>query len=217
MKFPNYGEIENYNVTTQEVMDFFKKAVPVVASDVTYIDWLEVGEDDEHIYAIVIGWSEGFDPADEGVIDGYGLCMKMGYKPKNGILYDFDDWLMPYDEDTGEVWDTDCSISTTGASKFDVEWILKEWNNFYNEYSAQVNGPEAYYEIMNLLDEIALADRFPTSAEKKQLDDLLARDGADIEDLADANDCYNADDELCHTWDEMVSALHILFEHGERG
>jgi hypothetical protein len=77
--------------------------------------------------------------------------------------------------------------------------------------------PEYYYEIMNLLDEIALSGRFPTKAEKKQLDDLLVKDGAAIEDLADANDCYNIDDELCHTWDEMVSALHILFEHGERG
>ena len=84
-------------------------------------------------------------------------------------------------------------------------------SNEEQEYS-----PEYYYEIMNLLDEIALSGRFPTKAEKKQLDDLLAKDGATIEDLADANDCYNTDDELCHTWDEMVSALHILFEHGER-
>ena len=78
------------------------------------------------------------------------------------------------------------------------------------------NSPEYYYQIMNLLDEIALADRFPTTAEKQQLNELLAKDGGTIEDMADANDCYNTDDELCHTWDEMVSALHILFEHGDR-
>lgn len=76
--------------------------------------------------------------------------------------------------------------------------------------------PEYYFEMMNLLDEIALSGRFPTSAEKQHLDELLAKDGGTIEDIADANDCYNTNDELCHTWDEMVSALHILFEHGER-
>ena len=76
--------------------------------------------------------------------------------------------------------------------------------------------PEYYFEMMNLLDEIALSGRFPTSAEKQHLDELLAKDGGTIEDMADANDCYNTNDELCHTWDEMVSALHILFEHGER-
>lgn len=80
----------------------------------------------------------------------------------------------------------------------------------------QEYSPEYYYQIMNLLDDIALAGRFPTKAEKRKLDDLLAKDGDTIEDIADANDCYNTNDELCHTWDEMVSALHILFEHGDR-
>lgn len=76
---------------------------------------------------------------------------------------------------------------------------------------------EAYYQIMNMLDNLALNGRFPTKAEKQKLDELLAQtDSQDIRDIADANDCYNEHDELCSTWDEMVSALHILFEHGER-
>ena len=98
--------------------------------------------------------------------------------------------------------------------------LIDRYNEAQNSVTAATeeptNSPEYYYQIMNLLDEIALADRFPTTAEKQQLDELLAKDGSTIEDMADANDCYNTDDELCHTWDEMVSALHILFEHGER-
>lgn len=76
---------------------------------------------------------------------------------------------------------------------------------------------DAYYEIMNLLDDIALSGRFPTKSEKQRLYRLLvSADNATIEDIADANDCYNEHGELCSTWEEMVSALHIQFEHGER-
>ena len=98
--------------------------------------------------------------------------------------------------------------------------LIDRYNEAQNSVTAATeeptNSPEYYYQIMNLLDEIALADRFPTTTEKQQLNELLAKDGGTIEDMADANDCYNTDDELCHTWDEMVSALHILFEHGDR-
>lgn len=75
---------------------------------------------------------------------------------------------------------------------------------------------DAYYKIMNLLDDIALSGRFPTKLEKQRLYRLLVPANATIEDIADANDCYNAYEELCSTWEEMVSALHIQFEHGER-
>jgi hypothetical protein len=37
-----------------------------------------------------------------------------------------------------------------------------------------------------------------------------------IEDIADANDCYTPNGDLCSTWDEMVIALRGLFESGDR-
>ena len=77
---------------------------------------------------------------------------------------------------------------------------------------------QAYYDIMNLLDDAALANRKLTPAEIKKLDDLFVKSDTDaIEDIADANDCYTPDGELCATWDEMVVALRGLFDSGDRG
>ena len=77
---------------------------------------------------------------------------------------------------------------------------------------------QAYYDIMNLLDDAALSNRELTPAEIKKLDDLFVKSDTDaIEDIADANDCYTPDGELCSTWNEMVVALRGLFDSGDRG
>ena len=139
IKFPYYGDLKAYDITVADVERFLKKAIPEVAEDVSNLNYLEVGSDDKHIYAILVGWSEGFDPNDPGVVDGYGLCFKLGYKPFNGMLYDFDDWTMPYDEVSGEVWDTNCSISSDVSSvTSDAEWIFKEWQEFCAAYADSV-------------------------------------------------------------------------------
>ena len=98
--------------------------------------------------------------------------------------------------------------------------LIDRYNEAQNSVTAateeSTNSPEYYYQIMNLLDEVALAGRTLTSAEKMQLDALLVKDGSDIEDIADANDCYTPDGRHCSTWDEMVLALKGLFESGDR-
>lgn len=82
--------------------------------------------------------------------------------------------------------------------------------------------PDYYYKIMNILDAAALANRDLTPEEIATLDDLNAKDAecglgsGDIRDMADANDCYTPDGELCSTWDEMVIALRGLFKSGDR-
>ena len=40
------------------------------------------------------------------------------------------DWLMPYDEDNGDVWDTEIHISDTK----DIEWLLEQWLMIREEY-----------------------------------------------------------------------------------
>lgn len=84
-----------------------------------------------------------------------------------------------------------------------------------HEFEEQYDGNGAanfYYQLMNKLDEWALSGYFPGKTQKQELDNLLAKADATIEDIADANDCGE-----CHTWEDIISALHILFEHGERG
>ena len=73
-----------------------------------------------------------------------------------------------------------------------------------------------YYQIMNLLDEVALANRDLTEEEIEALDYLRKKDGGAIEEMADANDCYTEDGKLCSTWSEMVIALRNNFISGDR-
>lgn len=73
-----------------------------------------------------------------------------------------------------------------------------------------------YFQIMNLLDTIALDNREPTKEEIVALDYLNSKDECEIEDIADANDCYTDGGNLCSTWGEMVIALRGLFECGDR-
>jgi hypothetical protein len=49
---------------------------------------------------------------------------KIAYLPNNNVMSQYDyDWIMPYDESTGEVYDTETQIGDLR----DVEWLLDEW------------------------------------------------------------------------------------------
>lgn len=78
---------------------------------------------------LVVGWSGGFENAEEGepYADGeYRVCCKLAYNDSS-LQCDYDiDWTMPYDEKDGEVDDTD--------STFDeghVSWLIDHWKALY--------------------------------------------------------------------------------------
>ena len=49
---------------------------------------------------------------------------KIAYLPNNNVMSQYDyDWIMPYDESTGEVYDTETQV---GCQR-DIEWLLDEW------------------------------------------------------------------------------------------
>ena len=80
-------------------------------------------------WAIVLGWANGFDAEEQDdCTDGtYRLCAKLAYQPNNSIMqYDYDvDWLMPYDEESGEVDDNEVSIYPDTKLKAVVDWLLE--------------------------------------------------------------------------------------------
>lgn len=66
----------------------------------------------------VVGWSKGADYGDDekeyGYEDeGYYICSKIGYQHRNnGMQSDFEwDFPMPYNPETGDVWDTDTYVA----------------------------------------------------------------------------------------------------------
>lgn len=93
-----------------------------------------LGSDDKNDWAIVLGWADGFeeepnDPCTDGT---WRICAKLAYQPWNSMMQcDYDiDWLMPYDEETMEVDDTEVSIYHDTNLASVVDWLLKCWKRY---------------------------------------------------------------------------------------
>lgn len=91
-------------------------------------------DDKQNQWAIVLGWSDGFeeDPKDDCTDGTYRLCAKLAYQPTNSIMQcDYNiDWLMPYDEETGEVDDNELSIYPNDDAKEIIDWLLKCYERY---------------------------------------------------------------------------------------
>ena len=86
----------------------------------TYCYYLD-DHDEKNNWALVFGYPDDYDD----------VCGKVAYQPRNSMMQEYGiDWLMPYDEDNGDVWDTEIHISDTK----DIEWLLEQWLMIREEY-----------------------------------------------------------------------------------
>ena len=55
----------------------------------------------------------------------HGVCSKVAYCSKKSIMHEYDvDWMLPFDEKTGDWWDTQvCG----GLSRGECEWMLAQF------------------------------------------------------------------------------------------
>ncbi len=90
--------------------------------------------DDNKQWALVLGWGAGFeeDEKDDCMDGTWRLCAKLAYQSTNSIMQcDYDvDWLMPYNEETGEVDDNEISIYPESNVKEIIDWLLKCYKNY---------------------------------------------------------------------------------------
>ena len=84
-------------------------------------------------WAIAIAWMD-YDND-----DNWQVFAKVGFQPKNSIMQEYDmDWDMPYDEDTGEVWDTEVSLGTEYSNvSSDAAWLANQWKEIYAEITKE--------------------------------------------------------------------------------
>ena len=77
-------------------------------------------------WAIALSW-----------INEYELYAKIAYQPSNSIMQcDYDiDWLMPYDEGSGCVNDTEILIHNKEFDEVYADWLLAEWERIKKEIS----------------------------------------------------------------------------------
>lgn len=81
-------------------------------------------------WALVAAWNDEENNGD------WKVYAKLAYQPTNYLMQEYDiDWIMPYDEETGEVDDTELSfVKGSVVSEADVSWFVSEWEYFKLEY-----------------------------------------------------------------------------------
>ena len=135
------------------IIDTIKEAESDGPSSTTYIVDLDY-DDKGNRWAVVLGW------VDYDGDDAYELCGKIAYLPKNSYMKDYDyDWEMPYDEETGEVWDTE--ISNPSAS--DAAWWLDQWEMIKKEY---INAEDEDIESSTDIQSSKMYELTPTDGRK---------------------------------------------------
>ena len=124
-------------MTKQTLTKYFIEAVKDMKTQKygTYFWWLPM-DDDENNWAIVLGYSDGFDEKEQDEFtDGtWRLCAKFAFQSNNSTMqcdYD-DDWLMPYDEETNEVDNRKISIYSSTDLVETVDWLWKQYKEYKN-------------------------------------------------------------------------------------
>ena len=97
--------------------------------------WILGRDEKDNDWAIVLGWVDGFDEREnDDCTDGtWRLCVKLAYQPWNSLMksdYGWD-WTMPYDEESGEVDDTEVSIYPNTNFKKTIDWLLEKWEDYH--------------------------------------------------------------------------------------
>ena len=99
----------------QKIKDFLDEAQSLEI-DETYR--MVIGQDDKSNYYLVAGYMDDFDDGE------YHLCAKIA-RLVSDVMSEYDiDFVMPYDPETGDVWDTEVSDVTSA----DAKWFYDEFN-----------------------------------------------------------------------------------------
>ena len=96
--------------------------------------WILGRDENNNNWAIVLGYADGFeeDEADEYMDGTYRLCVKLAYQSNKSIMQcDYDiDWLMPYDEKSGFVDNTEQPIYLDIDIEETIDWLLNCYSNY---------------------------------------------------------------------------------------
>lgn len=115
-------------MTKQELAKKIKEAVEYFEKDERGCYTLKL--DDK--LAICVGWSDGYDVTNTGVIHSRiepTWCINAGIKvwTSDSMRTDYDFINSPYYEDSGDVWDTDVSISPSENYEELADYFLTEY------------------------------------------------------------------------------------------
>lgn len=99
--------------------------------DLSETRWITLKKEDKKIWALVLAWQDDFEKVEnpnEYQFGEYRICGKIAYNDSYMKEYDID-WIMPYDETTGEVDNTECSIDNEDEIGSAIAFWEKCWQN----------------------------------------------------------------------------------------
>lgn len=144
---PNAGEITIVNVNESKLTRFAIEAANSLLTDSEYTWHMKLGYDDDNDYELLLG-----------VDDEDYVCMKWAYIPKNSAMNEYGyDYMYPYDEKTGDVWDSEESIAKCGEdSSIDenfvasaVRFAIRDFKEYVAEHNKEVANESCNRRRMN--------------------------------------------------------------------
>lgn len=133
---------EDKNLSASEIQKWVLESIETLTT--TDYTCCEYKLDDD--LSLFCGWSDGYDENDEGMIHSknnptWGI--NVGIKCNHDYMKtDFDYLNAPYDEETGEVWDTSMTLDEGGISESDAQWYIDQ----YKEIRASLDKGEIVLE-----------------------------------------------------------------------
>lgn len=109
-----------------EVSKFLKKCIEE-GKDLEGMRWYDLDGD----FSLSVGWLPGYDPTDKTLIvdeDGYALCAEITECPNTYAYVDFESLMMPYNDETGDVYCTTMALDPNDDCDQLAKWYLDELN-----------------------------------------------------------------------------------------
>lgn len=143
-------DIENCDImaSTQSASDlakFIKESVDNLLAGTATNNQYKLDND----WAVYVGWSDaGYTDDFESAIHdenepSWVICAKIA-TTHEAVWADYDFCDMPYDDETGEVWDTDMAISPEENYQNTAAWLLDEYNELIRQIESGEFVPHEY-------------------------------------------------------------------------
>ena len=106
------------------------------------ISWFKGTKDSP--FAIIGGWAEGFGEYYSDIIctskadPSYAMCVKIAINEGPYAYTDFEIMNMPYDEETGDVDDTEQALEWDDDTESLAAWLLCEWERIMEEHGEEI-------------------------------------------------------------------------------
>ena len=208
------GMQENKNLKNEEVNDKVLDVNRIKNWAEKSVKWL-VEQDEgcceyklDNDLSIFCGWSDGYDPADDGIKPKEDLTFRIniGIKGNHEYMKTDYDWLVaPYDDKTGDVWDTDITVSPEGVSDDDIQWLI----NQYKEIRQALDDNDIMLEHYEDEDGIYVDDRYPEEIQEQY------RTYA-IEELSNGEEPNNFDDWIKIEYPDVFNEIEYGLDENKK-